>query len=109
MNNKKSTKNNRPTSTFTRQIRKVALRKISVQDYVSKTVWSGLGMMGLIGWSVVLPTMVGIAIGLWIDERYPSEHYWTLILLVVGLCIGCFHAWRWLDKENKHIHDHKDS
>ena len=48
-------------------------------------IWFGLGMMGLIGWSVVVPTLLGAALGIWLDKHYPGTHSWTLALLVVGL------------------------
>ena len=36
-------------------------------------VWFGLGMMGLIGWSVVVPTLLGAALGIWLDKRHPGS------------------------------------
>ena len=57
-------------------------------------------MMGLIGWSVAVPTLVGAAIGMWLDQHYPGQHAWTLALLVAGLVLGCFNAWRWIAKED---------
>ena len=82
----------------------MAARKLKSQRYVTKTVWSGLGMMGLIGWSVVVPTVLGAALGSWLDQHFHGEHSWTLTLLVAGLSLGCFNAWRWVDKEDKEIH-----
>ena len=58
-------------------------------------------MMGLIGWSVVVPTLLGAALGLWLDMRYPGTHSWTLALLVAGLVIGCLNAWHWVAKETR--------
>ncbi|TWU20929.1 hypothetical protein Pla52o_39600 [Novipirellula galeiformis] len=71
-------------------------------------VWFGLGMMGLIGWSVVVPTLVGTAVGLWLDRHFPRAQSWTLMLLVAGLLIGCFNAWMWVSKEDKAMHEEKD-
>ncbi len=62
-------------------------------------------MMGLVGWSVAIPTLLGIALGIWLDNRYPSEHSWTLALLVAGLVIGCANAWHWLAKEGREIRE----
>jgi ATP synthase protein I len=59
----------------------------------------GLGLFGLVGWSVAVPTLLGIALGVWIDRRYPSPYAWTLMLMVVGVAIGCLNAWFWLQKE----------
>ncbi|MEP7244524.1 MAG: AtpZ/AtpI family protein [Gammaproteobacteria bacterium] len=64
-------------------------------------VWFGLGMMGLIGWSVVVPTLAGAALGLWLDKHHPGKHGWTLALLVAGLSLGCLNAWHWVAKEDK--------
>lgn len=93
---------------FSQQVGDMAKRKLKAQRYVNKTVWSGLGMMGLIGWSVAIPTIMSTALGIWLDEQYPSKNSWTLTLLIIGLCLGCFTAWRWVDKEDKEIHRDED-
>nr|WP_320014240.1 AtpZ/AtpI family protein [uncultured Desulfobacter sp.] len=85
-----------------------AARKLRAQRHVTRTVWFGLGMMGLIGWSVVVPTLLGAALGIWLDEHYPGGHAWTLALLVVGLAIGCLNAWHWVDKEDKAIREEQE-
>jgi len=80
-----------------------ARRKLRARRHPAPGVWFGLGMMGLIGWSVVVPTLLGAALGLWLDKHYPQSHSWTLTLLVAGLVVGCFQAWNWVDKENQAI------
>ncbi|MDB5294403.1 MAG: synthase subunit [Phycisphaerales bacterium] len=62
-------------------------------------VWFGLGMMGLVGWSVVVPTLLGAALGTWLDSHHAGRHAWTLALLVAGLCVGCVNAWYWVARE----------
>ena len=66
-------------------------------------VWSGLGLLGLFGWSVCLPTLLGAWLGHWLDQRHPGTHGWTLALLVAGLCIGCINAGHWISKEQQVI------
>jgi ATP synthase protein I len=68
-----------------------------------RSSWFGLGMYGLIGWSVAIPTLIGVAVGLWVDERWPSALSWTLMLLVGGLLVGCANAWYWLAREQRAI------
>ena len=89
---------------FSRQVGDMAERKLNAQRHVTRTVWSGLGMMGLVGWSVAIPTLLGATLGLWLDKRYPGEHSWTLALLTMGLVLGCFNAWHWIVKEDSEIH-----
>jgi ATP synthase protein I len=71
-------------------------------------VWFGLGMMGLIGWSVVVPTLLGAALGIWLDTHHPDRHGWTLALLMAGLVLGCFNAWHWVDKEDRAMRDEQN-
>ena len=75
--------------------------KLKARRNPAPGVWFGLGMMGLIGWSVVVPTLGGAALGLWLDQRHPGAHSWTLALLVAGLAIGCLNAWHWVANEDK--------
>ena len=88
---------------FSRKVGAEAARKLKAERNPNKGVWFGLGMMGLIGWSVVVPTLLGAALGIWLDNRHPGKHSWTLTLLVVGLVIGCVNAWHWVDKEDKEM------
>ena len=85
-----------------------ATRKLKARRKTAPVVWSGLGMMGLIGWSVVVPTLLGAALGLWLDKHHPGAHPWTLALLVAGLALGCFNAWHWVAKEEKAIRDEEE-
>jgi ATP synthase protein I len=83
------------------QVGAKAARKLKARRNGAPGVWLGLGMMGLIGWSVAIPTVLGAAVGLWLDDRYPGKFSWTLALLMAGLAIGCLNAWRWVANEDK--------
>ena len=93
---------------FSREVGAKAARKLKARRNPTPGVWFGLGMMGLIGWSVVVPTLLGAALGIWLDHRYPGGHSWTLALLVAGLAIGCFNAWHWVAKEDKAMRDEQE-
>ena len=101
MTNKTAHKKTPATSSLSKEIGTKATRKLRAQKHVGKTVWFGLGMMGLIGWSVAIPTLLGAMLGIWLDKTYPAGRSWTLALLVAGLCIGCFNAWHWVAKEEQ--------
>lgn len=92
-------------SIFAQQVAAKAVRKLRAQSRGSQDVWFGLGMTGLIGWSVAVPTVVGALLGIWLDARHPGGHSWTLALLVGGLCIGCANAWRWVMEQSKAMQD----
>src|SRR6202030_2046382 len=86
-----------------------AARKLKARRNGTQGVWFGLGMMGLIGWSVTVPTLLGAALGIWLDKHHSGEHSWTLALLVAGLAIGCLNAWHWVAQEDKAIHEQEEN
>jgi ATP synthase protein I len=90
---------------FSREVGAKATRKLKAQRHVTQTVWSGLGMMGMVGWSVAVPTLLGAALGLWLDKYYPWNHSWTLMLLAIGLALGCVNAWHWVAKEDREMRE----
>lgn len=94
---------------FAKQVSKKVARRLKAQRSPSSRVWFGLGMMGLVGWSVTVPTVLGAALGLWLDGKQQGQHSWTLALLVAGLCIGCFNAWHWINQEDQAIHEKNDN
>ena len=91
----------KPAPTLAGKVGAKAQRKLRARRQGVPGVWFGLGMMGLVGWSVVVPTLLGAALGIWLDKRYPGRHAWTLALLVAGLVLGCFNAWHWVAKEDR--------
>ncbi len=98
----------RPGATHDRlasQVAGQAARKIKARRDGAPGVWSGLGMMGLVGWSIVVPTLLGAALGLWLDQHYGDRHSWTLALLMAGLTLGCLNAWHWVAKEDRAMHE----
>ena len=107
MNDKPEMKSSKPKPALSEEVGAKAARKLHAQRHITRTVWFGLGMMGLIGWSVAIPTLLGAALGLWLDRRYPGGRSWTLALLVAGLVIGCLNAWHWLSNEDKAMRDDK--
>ena len=92
---------------FAEQVGAKAARKLKARRN-AQGVWFGLGMIGLIGWSVAVPTLLGTALGVWLDKHHRGAHSWTLALLVAGLAIGCLNAWHWVAQEDKAMHDDQE-
>ncbi len=59
----------------------------------------GLGTFGMIGWSVAVPTVSGIFLGIWLDKVAPQNFSWTISLLFAGVILGAIIAWRWVVQE----------
>jgi ATP synthase protein I len=86
---------------FGRQIAAKVERKLDTRRQPARIVWFGLGMMGLIGWSVTVPTLLGAVLGAWLDRHHRAGHSWTLALLIAGLTLGCWNAWHWVTRESR--------
>jgi len=86
---------------FSESLDRQVKRKLKARKEKSHHVWFGLGMFGLIGWSVTIPTVAGIALGLWMDRRWPGQVSWTLTMMLVGVVLGCMNAWRWIGEESR--------
>lgn len=85
---------------FIDSISEKARRKLKARQ-TRKQVWFALGMFGMVGWAVALPTLMGVALGVWIDRQVASQYSWTLMLLAVGAALGCWNAWYWVTKESQ--------
>ncbi len=105
--NDESHSHSKSEPTLAGQVGAKAARKLKARKS-KQGVWFGLGMMGLVGWSVVVPTLLGAALGLWLDKHHPGKQSWTLALLVAGLTLGCFNAWHWVAKEDKAMRDERE-
>lgn len=53
-----------------------------------------LALIGVLGWTIVAPLLIGIFAGRWLDRRFGTGVFWTLSLLGCGLAAGCLLGWR---------------
>jgi ATP synthase protein I len=90
---------------FTKKVATKGARRIKGRGQKDDGLWFGLGVFGVVGWSVAIPTLVGTAIGLWIDRTWPSRFSWALMLLILGVGLGCLNAWYWMKKARDNIID----
>ncbi len=101
----KSPKKTDPHRDFRRKVRETQKRKMRAKRQGDQGVWFGLGMFGLVGWSVAIPALLAIALGVWVDASYQSPYSWTLMLLVIGVGLGCLNAWYWVSRERRNIEE----
>ena len=100
--------NDKEDKSFRSEVTRKEKRKLKAKQD-KNGVWFGLGMMGMIGSSVAVPSLIGAAFGVYLDKRNPQSFSWTLSLLVVGIITGCIIAWYWVDKEDKEMHNNKEA
>jgi ATP synthase protein I len=91
----------RRSTEITEQIGAKEDRKLKAREKAKHSIWFGLGMFGVVGWSVAIPALIGVAVGLWLDRTFPNRISWTLTCMFLGLAIGAMIAWNWVKKEGK--------
>ena len=55
-----------------------------------------LAEIGVLGWIIVVPMLLGVFAGRWLDQTFNSGLFWTAPLLMLGLALGCWSAWKWM-------------
>jgi ATP synthase protein I len=58
-----------------------------------------LAQVGVLGWMIVVPTLLGTFLGRWIDRSLGTGIFWTAPLMLAGLALGCRAAWRWMHEK----------
>jgi ATP synthase protein I len=55
-----------------------------------------LAQIGVLGWIIVVPILLGVFLGRWLDGTLRTGLFWTAPLLLLGLGLGCWSAWKWM-------------
>ena len=58
-----------------------------------------VGQIGVLGWIIVIPSLVGLFVGRWLDRKFGTGIFWSAPFLLVGLGGGCWSAWKWMHKQ----------
>lgn len=80
-------------------IRRRAERMQQTRNEPKYSPLNGLGVFGVIGWSVALPTVAGAFLGMWLNKVAPQSFSWPIALILGGVVVGAMVAWNWIDKE----------
>ncbi|WP_291102712.1 MULTISPECIES: AtpZ/AtpI family protein [unclassified Flavobacterium] len=102
------TSDKKGSNLFSEQVGEKEKRKLRAQHRNKRSIWFGLGMFGMVGWSVSVPALLGAVLGMWLDKIYPQTFSWTLSFLIMGLFVGCLIAWHWIAKEHKDMNSNKE-
>jgi len=58
-----------------------------------------VGQIGILGWIIVAPTLLGLFIGRWLDRVFASGIFWSAALLMLGVAVGFWSGWRWMHRQ----------
>lgn len=79
-------------------VRRLRERRARASREGRRSIGQDLALIGVIGWTVVIPTLLGIYVGRLLDRLFRSGIFWTLGLLVVGVTLGSALAWQRLNR-----------
>ena len=69
----------------------------------SITTLRAFALLGIIGWSVAVPVIVGAYVGRWLDHTHGTRL--TLSFIIMGFVFGCYDAYYWLSKEKRNLEE----
>lgn len=64
-----------------------------------RSIWQNLSMVGVLGWLIVTPILLGVLLGRWLDRTFESGIFYTGALVFFGTAIGCYFAWQRVNKK----------
>jgi ATP synthase protein I len=74
--------------------RLAADRDRKFRDDPEPTVASRLGQIGVLGWAIVAPILLGVVVGRWLDWMLKTGIFFTAPLIMLGAAAGLWTAWR---------------
>jgi len=57
-----------------------------------------LGQIGILGWAIVVPILLGLVLGRWLDHRFGTGVFFSAPGIGLGAVIGFHAAWKWMHR-----------
>jgi ATP synthase protein I len=57
------------------------------------------GQIGVLGWTIVVPTLLLLFLGRWLDRIFGTGIFFSAPLLMIGAAVGFWSAWRWMHRQ----------
>lgn len=92
---------------FAGQVGHKEARKLRARRERRRSPMFWMGMFGLVGWAVAVPTVIGIYVGVKLDQWRDDPISWTLSGIVIGVALGCLNAWYWVKRESRMAQPHE--
>lgn len=86
---------------FEKKQERLLLRKADrLQARPKRVIAFNAAVLGVYGWHVSVPVLLGVFLGRFMDNRFPVLNIsWTLNFILIGFLAGIYNANRWLKKE----------
>jgi ATP synthase protein I len=88
-----------PPNGMAEAARKEEDRRVRWRTEGEQSVMRFVGQIGVLGWIIVAPTLLGLFAGRWLDRSFGTGIFWSAALLVLGVTVGFWSAWRWMQRQ----------
>lgn len=79
--------------------KRAARRDATGREEPEPSLGARLGQIGILGWTIVLPTLLCLVLGRWLDRLAGTRVFFSAPLLMIGAAIGLWSAWRWMHRQ----------
>ncbi|HEY8160701.1 MAG: AtpZ/AtpI family protein [Methylocystis sp.] len=79
--------------------RKAATREHERRRDPEPSLGRRLGQIGVLGWTIVTPTLLGLFVGRWLDKNMHSGVFFSAPLVMLGAALGLWLAWKWMSRQ----------
>lgn len=76
--------------------RQAAEREQLCEENPEPTLGARLGQIGILGWMIVIPALLGLWLGRMLDDALQTGILFSAPLLMLGMGSGFWFAWRWM-------------
>lgn len=90
---------NEPNEIMAEAARQAANRVEQGRENPEPSLGSRLGQIGVLGWTIVVPTLLGLLGGRWLDHRFGTGIFFAAPLLMLGAAAGFWFAWKWMHRD----------
>ncbi len=63
-----------------------------------RPLWQNLSMIGALGWLIITPTLIGVLVGRYLDDRYATGILFSGAMIFLGIFFGSYLAWQRVNK-----------
>jgi ATP synthase protein I len=88
-----------PPNGMAEAARKEKNRRMRWRTEGEPSVMRFVGQIGVLGWIIVAPTLLGLFVGRWLDRSFGTGIFWSAALLVLGVTLGFWSGWRWMHRQ----------
>ncbi len=77
------------------------LSRYTGREIGNASFWQSLGVIGVVGWPIVIATVGGALAGRWLHAQWNIGSWLTAVLVGVGAAIGIAIAWQLIQPRRK--------